>query len=779
MKKMVLLLFLLGIFLISLGQTHRLKGVVLDIYLHQPIPAALISVNGKAVGHTNEDGVFQMILKQKKGNQLLITASGYASKIILPEIAESIIVELEPVNYQTSSIQVQGLYNGTNLLNSPGSIGNLVPRDFQRNNLINFSNTFNLIPGARMEFRNTSTGARIILRGYGNQNNTSGIGYKAYYNDIPLTDADGTTVLDDVDFATLGRVEVFKGPVSSVYGSGIGGVVNMLTEKAPDGITVRQSAMQGSSGLLRVATSVGVGDEKENILMNYGMQKTDGWRLNDDSKKNFWNINASIYNNAKSTFTVFAAYTQSFDKIPGLVDSFGLIHYPDTAELTNIKNLSRNELESFRVGLTHEYHFSEKFSNKTTFFTGSQETGQWLSTILTKTNKNILGARTAFNLEVPIGNVDAKFTLGTEVIKNIIYQKSYNLTNGVLGTLRTDQESKPMQWNAFAKIELTLTKKTLMVFSTAANFVMYDNVDLVKTGGGYINQTGFKRFTPLLTPRWVINHLISKHVSVYSNYSMGFGQPSTNQVIIAQTGKVNTNIKPEISNTFEVGGKASLFKESLYMDFAYYNMEVSDKIVTQSFAAAGPVPAYTAFVNAGTVDLVGVEFSMNYVYKPKQKGFLQLMRPFLNYQNNSSKNIDLKSDNNNNAATKDYSNLRVSGLPRNILSTGIDIEAGNGFYLNLTDMYSDHMPITLDNSVNADSYNLVNMKAGYRREFGGGRSDKYGVDLFWGMNNMFDTRYAQFVVINLVPVNGVAPKFFSPGPPSALYAGISFRYKFK
>lgn len=774
-------LLLVTAFFSNAQQSYRVTGVVRDLYLHQPIPSALISVNGRSLTSTDAKGEFQLRSGGRRAVELLVTSPGYAAKtVVLEKGVTAIIISLEPVNYQTSSIQVRGLYNGTSLLHSPGSIGNLVARDLERNNLVSFSNTFNLVPGARLEFRNSTTGSRIILRGYGNQNNNNGVGYKAYYNDIPITDADGTTILDDIDFATLGRVEVFKGPVSSVYGSGIGGVVNMLSAKAPEGTTISQSMLTGSAGLLRSSTSVGVATEKTNVLLNYDMQKSDGWRINDDSRKNFWNINADITNNSKSRISVFAAVTESEDQIPGQVDSLGLANYPDTAELVNIRNKSRNELKSTRLGITHEYFFSKSFSNKTTVFFASQEIDQWVGTLLTKTNKNATGGRTAFILNVPIGNVAANFTLGTEAVRNIIFQQTYNLVSGIQGAMRSDLEMKPVQWNVFGKVELTLAKKTLMVFSAAANFVQYNNTDNYKPATGpYVSQTGSKVFTPLVTPRWVINQLLSKHVSVYANYSMGFGAPGTNQVIIAQTGKVNDDLKPEISNTFEVGGKASLFNESLYIDFAYYNMDVSDKIITQNFPAVAPAPAYTAFVNAGVVNMTGAELTMNYVVKPKEKGFLQLLRPFLNYQYNGSRNIDLKSNNNNNAATKDYSNLHVSGLARNILNAGIDIEAGNGFYMNLTDMYSDKMPITLDNTVYADSYNLVNIKTGYRKTFGGRRNDSYSFDVFWGMNNAYDARYAQFVVINLVPVAGQpAPKYFSPGPPSQIYGGISLRYRF-
>ena len=336
-----------------------------------------------------------------------------------------------------------------------------------------------------------------------------------------------------------------------------------------------------------------------------------------------------------------------------------------------------------------------------------------------------------------------------------------------------------MQWNAFAMVELTIAKNTLMVFSGSANFITYDNEDLRASGIGYVNQSGFKVFKPLVTPRWVVNHLVSKNVSVYSNYSMGYAQPGTNQFIVPQTGKVFPDIKPEISNTFEVGTKMSLFNDAMYVNFAFFNMEVTDKIVTQNFPAVGSTPSYTAFVNAGAVNFTGAELSMNYAYIPKQKGFLQLIRPFLAYTYNGSRNSDLKSDNNNNSLTKNYSSLPVSGLAPNILNTGLDIEAAGGFYINLTDLFTDRMPITLDNTVFSDSYNLVNMKLGYRKEFGKIGKSHFSFDVFGGNNNIFNAKYAQFVVINQVPLGGVAPRYFTPGPKSTLYGGVSFRYTFK
>lgn len=782
MRKITGFLLAMFCYLLLPAQNKTMTCVVKDLYFAQPIAGAMAVIGEKDTLFADERGEFSLPASVNPDQLLLfVSALGYASKTERLRVNGDLFsIFLEPVNYQTNSIQVRGLYNGKSLLYTPGSIGNLVKKDFQRNNQIDLQQTFNLLPGVRMEFRNINTGARIILRGYGNQNNINGIGYKAYYNDIPLTEADGTTNLDDIDFASLGRIEVFRGPVSSVYGTGIGGVVSFLSEQAPQGISMRQSFLWGSNNTYRTTSSVGIGNDKTNILFSYGQQRTDGYRINSASKKDYWNLNASFYNSPKSTIRFFAYYTKSYDQLSGQVDSLGLINYPDSADINYVRNNSHSDLESVKMSVTHEYVFNRLLSSKTTFFAGTQEIGQSVAAILTKTSKSSFGFRTAFIFTPKLGpTVDSRFTLGLEGNKNIIYQKSYNLNNGALGSLRTDQELKPMQWNGFAMLELTIAKNTLMVFSGSTNFITYDNEDLRASGSGYVNQSGYRSFKPLVTPRWVVNHIIRRNWSVYSNYSMGYAQPGTNQFIISQTGKLNNDIKPEISNTFEVGTKASLFKDAMYFNFAFFNMEVTDKIITQNFAAANGQPAYSAFVNAGAVNFSGAELSVNYAFIPRHKNFLQLVRPFLSYTYNGSRNSDLKSDNNNNIFTRDYSNLRVSGLAENLLNTGIDVEAGNGFYLNLTDMFTDKMPITLDNKVFSDSYNLVNAKFGYRKEFGKPGKPHISLDIFGGDNNIFDTRYAQFVVINLVSFGGVAPKYFTPGPKSTLYGGINLRYTFR
>jgi iron complex outermembrane receptor protein len=265
-----------------------------------------------------------------------------------------------------------------------------------------------------MENRMAMGGSRIVLRGYGNATNFNGVGYKAYLNDIPLTDADGTTFLDDVDFAILGRVEVLKGPASSLYGTGIGGVVNMYTERAPSGSTsIAENFMVGSYGLLRSSTTLRAGTDNASFLVNYGYQYYDTFRKHATSTKHFLTMNGDFYANERQTASVFLSYTNSYDLLPGQVDSVQLINSPDIAEAAYLANNANIKTESIRAGFSHEYRFSSQFVNRTSVFAAGQIIDQPFAAGVNKTSKMKFGGRSTLTWNTAADSpIDARITVG-------------------------------------------------------------------------------------------------------------------------------------------------------------------------------------------------------------------------------------------------------------------------------------------------------------------------------------------------------------------------------
>ncbi len=125
------------------------------------------------------------------------------------------------------------------MLETTASVGIVGPRAFQRSSPTTFTNAVNTVPGVRMEERSPGS-YRFSVRGSLLRSPFGVRNVKFYWNGIPFTDANGNTPLNSLDYASVGRMEIIKGPGSSVYGAGTGGVV-LLSTTPNEGNSVSQS----------------------------------------------------------------------------------------------------------------------------------------------------------------------------------------------------------------------------------------------------------------------------------------------------------------------------------------------------------------------------------------------------------------------------------------------------------------------------------------------------------------------------------------------------------
>jgi len=89
---------------------------------------------------------------------------------------------------------------------------------------------------------------RLSSRGFGARSSFGIRGLKVYVDGIPATLADGQTQVDSIDPGTIGRIDVMRGPASSLYGPAAGGVIHIATEDAPEDPFVEGRAIFGEYG---------------------------------------------------------------------------------------------------------------------------------------------------------------------------------------------------------------------------------------------------------------------------------------------------------------------------------------------------------------------------------------------------------------------------------------------------------------------------------------------------------------------------------------------------
>src|SRR6185312_7057434 len=196
-------------------------------------------------------------------------------------------------------------------------------------------------------------GARITIRGYypstsGNSPNSNGLGYNVFLNGIPVTDATGTTILDDVDYSTLGRVEVIKGPNSSIYGSSIGGTVNFWTAQPTlNQTSVSQQVTSGTDGLLRTNSTLSHSKDGSDWVLNYGHQGYNGFRANDFSGKEYVRGSGDFKASNNQMISAYFSYNRSNDGLAGEIDTSDFYGRKPVSDANYLANLSHIAVNSF------------------------------------------------------------------------------------------------------------------------------------------------------------------------------------------------------------------------------------------------------------------------------------------------------------------------------------------------------------------------------------------------------------------------------------------------
>ncbi|MCL1850597.1 MAG: TonB-dependent receptor plug domain-containing protein [Bacteroidetes bacterium] len=656
------------------------------------------------------------------------------------------------------------------------------------------------IPGVYMERRTFSGGQQFNIRGYGNGTNTNGRannfdsqGIKMYLNGIPVTDAEGFTVMDDLDFGAIEKVEIIKGPAGSLYGLAIAGVVKLQTiQPKKDEIYIGQDFMGGSYGLFRTTTTVAIGGKNSSILANYGHQQFNGFMPHTQSKKDFCNVIGNITLNKRQSVSAYMGYTQGRDNRNGelTVEQYDTLGY--TGDPTYIRNDAHSGIKSFRAGVAHNFTFDKHISNSTSLFgqgmvlDQSSSGGGW-------TDKNVLnfGFRSVFDLKFVLSekkNIVLSGIVGIELQKmngsSIGYAMAADSTNldspyNIPTTTRSNQLLSNLTYSYFTQWSLSLPKG----FSINAGIgISNQSLELTNRLWALTNnhpgniapkiQANDYNFLP--SPSFSIHKIFGKVASIYASYSMGYKAPVTSNLLITATNKINTGLKPERGQQIEIGTKGNFLENKLYYSVALFYAQYTNKFApVVVWLEEGGSYAYP--INAGTTNNLGVECEISYKIIDSPTKFVKLLRPFANltYSFYRYGDYDFQSIKRDSLGEyliiNNYQGIQVAGVSPLVFNIGIDFDTKIGLYANINYGYRSAMTITTDGLNKAHPFGLLNMKIGYLKRFKG-----FEMNLFAGANNMTCTQYYMMAMIDHMP------EPYIPGPYKInFYGGVGLKYYFK
>ena len=776
---------------------YTVKGVVKDAVSGQPVNGAVIHIaNTSAATSTDEQGMFT--LKSKNYfDYVIISRIGYADeKVLVIDRSQQLVVMLKAAASQLNDVAILGV-------KEPQSVTTLTDVDLNRGSGLNLQDAINNVPGVNMQSRSPWGGQHIIIRGYypstdngrSNSENFGGLGYQLYLNNIPVTDATGTTVMDDIDYSNLGKVEIVKGP-SPLYGSYIAGAVSLFTPKVePNQTTLQEQAVGGSYGLFRTNTSIMTSDGKMDLWANYGHQTYDGFRPNDGSRKDFASFAANFYVSNKQTISAYFSYNHSYEQLAGEIDSTAFYGRKAVSDSNYVLNNSHVDIESMRGGLTDKYRFNDHFSMENTVFVTGYSLNQAFAHGYSKNEAINFGSRTAVSYDSHGDKVNVNGILG------IAFQKSNENAQGnfilpfVLPPFNpttahmsfSDAQNAAMNYDIFTQWTFRLPKQQLsLTVGGSVNFVEFSTQNLVDSlTKVFINDPVYvKAFKPTFTPDVSLLKVFNRNISAYASVSMGYAPPTIAQMT-ESNGTIDVNLKPETAIQYEIGTKGNFGKDQkLSYQLALFDMDITNRLTSET------ANSITSYVNVGEQRNLGAELYASYSIINDKNKAISLLRPWISYTYMDAKYIDFKnhakSSTGGDTVIANYSNNKVAAVAPNMFNAGVDVATKYGLYLFAKYQFMDKVAVTFDNSTSMKSYNLLNARIGYKRKFG----RHFAGDIFVGADNILGSTYYNFIftgqnIQELAQGNdpnvkgGGGDGYILPAPYNAtFYGGLTFSYRF-
>ena len=770
-----------------------MKGRIIDKGTSQPLQGASIRYGQEAGTISDRNGEFT--IPCSGGIDLTISFVGYQTFTRrVNDCGEQLNIELAASNSTLDEVEITATSElNRSLLAQPSSISKMGTPEIKRGTGLFMDDAINAnVPGVFMQRRSIAGGQSFNIRGYGGggpgvrgiNSNFDQQGIKAYLNGIPVTDAEGISVFDDIDFGSIGNVEITKGPAGTLYGLAVAGVINLQTVQPEKGkSSVSQDVLVGSYGLNRMTTRLQIGGEKSSMLINYGKQNYTGFMDHTNSTKDFVNVVGDFRPNSKQSITSYVGWSNSYDARNGELTSDQYDNLDYSGNPAYIKNDAHSNIISFRAGFGHTYRFTDNMSNTTSVFgTGlsnnNSSAGGWTDKVaLNYGLRSVFDTRFSFGESLKLSGVTGieaqkqnAQTIGYPMLVNNADPGGYN----IIGAIRSNQTNVSGTYSIFTQWTLSMPSDfsvTAGIGSSSMNITLIDKLYVAanNTPTNTTPTTYNTSYPSLISPHIAVNKIINKNISVYASYSVGYKAPVSSSIYTPLAGTVNTGLRPEKGEQFEIGTKGSLLNDRLGYEVALFDATFSDKMTLVGVPnATNTATLYSYVINSGKYLNKGIEALLKYkVYQ--SEGAIRLVKVFTNMTYSDFKYDNFTFQNNILTPPADYSGMPVAGVPKIVANGGVDFTFAPGIYGDVVYMFRDGMPYTPDGLNRAGAYGLLNAKLGFRRSLG----SKFDVDAYFGANNITGVQYYQMVFVNQVP------DAYLPGPNKAnFFGGVTLKYNF-
>jgi iron complex outermembrane recepter protein len=527
---------------------------------------------------------------------------------------------------------------GATVQTTPVAVTAITPEALSERQIGNVLQAASEIPGTViMPNINSSNNARIVMRGAGQEN--SGInfdqGVGVYIDDIIQPRVNGAFF----DFFDVGGVEVLRGPQGTLYGrNSSGGAIKLMTKRPSFtwtgggelafGDWSALSAKGAFSGPIlgdKLAFSVSASKNKHDGYLYSPYYKTRVGATDNSAERLKLLYVATDNLEFQLEYHFIQDYSESTYGVPLLVTPNVVgtqANGTRNRDLTITENLGTsghpflyNDGGSFHVTwadgpLTVNYIAGN--GNLRTFSDGTVGlTLTRAAQIAYETNTAAPAGANEGRSRVTWYSHELNTTYATERIKGVAglyyYNEKGSSRSFALSSPTIDQDRAVDAWAAYAQATYTFENGVGLTAGIrhteeTADFTQYYRLQLAAP------QSDSKTFKAN-TPKIGINWQVTDDILTYASFTKGFKSGGFNPVPPANSiggGQIGRPVpyNPENVDSYEIGGKFTLFDRRLRVNLAAFRAEYSDMQLPQFFP--GTTTSYTT--NATGAIIEGLEF---------------------------------------------------------------------------------------------------------------------------------------------------------------------------
>ncbi len=272
--------------------------------------------------------------------------------------------ESDTLEYGMEEVSVVGTRTEEKIIDIPYSVFSVDKKELKYGKKVSAKDVLADVPGLFLQNRYGNHDLRISLRGFGTRSSTGVRGIRILYDGIPESDPDGETVMDAIDFTSLGGVDVVKGNLSSLYANAPGGVIDFKTDiYFPENFVTSQNQF-GKFGYRQNGFKFGLKDNDQRFFISYYYRNIDGYRQHSAEYQNLVNTIYEGYLGSRSSITVLGNYVNGLIQTPGSLTQEEFDADPFSAAPLSLSQNTRKVNKKGRIAIKYRTGFGGPDENQ-------------------------------------------------------------------------------------------------------------------------------------------------------------------------------------------------------------------------------------------------------------------------------------------------------------------------------------------------------------------------------------------------------------------------------